>query len=53
MSRIKNFLLDDTGLEASEYVVAGFLVTLAVITAFTSLGSAVNNKITALANYIK
>jgi Flp pilus assembly pilin Flp len=52
MRIIKNFLRDEAGLEFSEYVVASFLVTLAVIAAFTSVGSAVRDKIITLAGFL-
>ena len=42
---LKNFLRDESGLELSEYAVAAALVALAVITAFTSLGTAIGNRI--------
>ena len=42
---LKNFLRDESGLELSEYAVAAALVALAVITAFTSLGAAIGNRI--------
>ena len=45
---LKNFLRDETGLELSEYAVAAALVALAVITAFTNLGTAIGNKIEGL-----
>ncbi|MBP6821933.1 MAG: Flp family type IVb pilin [Acidobacteria bacterium] len=48
MNTIKNFINDETGLELSEYAVAAALIALAVITAFTDLGTAIANKITAL-----
>ena len=38
---MKSFLLDDTGLELSEYAIAAALVTFSVAAAFTSLGDAV------------
>ena len=41
----KRFLKDETGLELSEYAVAAALVALAVITAFTNLGTAIGTKI--------
>jgi pilus assembly protein Flp/PilA len=50
---IKAFLRDDTGLELSEYAVAAALITLAVITAFTSVGANVKAVITNLAANIK
>jgi pilus assembly protein Flp/PilA len=50
---IKKFLQDETGLELSEYAVAAALVALAVITAFTSLGTNIGAKIQGLADSIK
>ncbi len=49
---IKRFLRDETGLELSEYAVAAALVALAVITAFTTLGTNIGTKITGLANAV-
>lgn len=49
---IKNFLRDETGLELSEYAVAAALVALAVITAFTNLGTAISGKIGTLVTSI-
>lgn len=46
---IKNFLRDETGLELSEYAVAAALVAIAVVAAFTTLGTAISNKISTLA----
>ena len=45
---LKKFMQDETGLELSEYAVAAALVALAVITAFTDLGTAIGNRITTL-----
>jgi len=45
---MKTFLLDDTGLELSEYAVAAALVAVAVVTAFTSLGDAIGVKLNQL-----
>jgi pilus assembly protein Flp/PilA len=42
------FLRDEEGLTMVEYAVAGSLVTIAAVTAFTQLGGAVAAKITAL-----
>lgn len=42
---LKNFLRDESGLELSEYAVAAALVAIAVIGAFTSLGTAIGNRI--------
>ena len=49
---LKKFFQDETGLELSEYAVAAALVALAVITAFTDLGTAIGNKIGALVDDI-
>ncbi|MDX2032308.1 MAG: Flp family type IVb pilin [Blastocatellia bacterium] len=53
MNTIKNFLKDETGLELSEYAVAAGLIALAVITAFTNLGSTISASIDALRGKIK
>jgi len=53
MNTIKNFLNDETGLELSEYAVAAGLIALAVITAFTNLGSTISAAISALQTKIK
>lgn len=52
MNTIKNFLNDETGLELSEYAVAAGLIALAVVTAFTALGSQINAAIDALKSKI-
>jgi len=49
---MKNFLLDETGLELSEYAVAAALVAIAVVGAFTALGGAISDKITSLGTTI-
>ncbi|HEY0003269.1 MAG TPA: Flp family type IVb pilin [Pyrinomonadaceae bacterium] len=49
---IKQFLRDETGLELSEYAVAAALVALAVIGAFTALGTNIGTKIQELANKV-
>ena len=49
---IKKFFQDETGLELSEYAVAAALVALAVITAFTTLGTNIGSKINNLAGKI-
>ena len=53
MKMIKNFLKDETGLELSEYAVAAALIIVAVILAFTALGTAIGNRIDALATTIR
>ncbi len=49
---IKKFFADETGLELSEYAVAAALVALAVITAFTTLGTNIGTKINDLGTKI-
>ena len=49
---LKRFWQDETGLELSEYAVAAALVALAVITAFTTLGKNISDKITDLGSKI-
>ncbi|HEV7984842.1 MAG TPA: Flp family type IVb pilin [Steroidobacteraceae bacterium] len=46
------FLRDDEGLTMVEYAVAGGLVTLAAVTAFTTLGTNIATKITQLATTV-
>jgi len=50
--RITDFLKDEEGLTTVEYAIAGSLVGLAVVTAFTDLGTTVGNAITALKNVV-
>jgi pilus assembly protein Flp/PilA len=45
---IVKFLKDEEGLTIVEYAVAGGLITVAVVGAFVTLGSNVNDKITCL-----
>jgi pilus assembly protein Flp/PilA len=49
---IKRFFRDETGLELSEYAVAAALVAIAVVTAFTLLGTNIGIRITELAETI-
>ena len=42
---IKSFLADEEGLTTVEYAVAGTLIALAVIAAFSTLGTTVGTKI--------
>ena len=42
---IKSFLTDEEGLTTVEYAVAGTLIALAVIAAFSQLGNTVGGKI--------
>jgi pilus assembly protein Flp/PilA len=46
------FVRDEEGLTMVEYAVAGSLIAAAAVTAFTNLGTAVVNKITALTTAI-
>jgi len=50
---IRSFISDESGLELSEYAVAAALVTLAVIVAFTAVGTNINGVIGNLASKIK
>lgn len=45
MKRVSAFVRDEEGLTTVEYAIAGTLVGLAVVTAFTDLGTAVGNAI--------
>jgi Flp pilus assembly pilin Flp len=45
---MRKFLLDDTGLELSEYAVAAALVAIAVAGAFTALGGAIGARLNLL-----
>jgi len=49
---IKKFLMDEQGLELSEYAVAAALVALATVAAFTALSAKIATRITTLGNYI-
>lgn len=49
---VKDFWQDEEGLTAVEYAVAGSLIALAVVTAFTNLGTAVGNAINDMTNVI-
>jgi pilus assembly protein Flp/PilA len=49
---IVEFLRDEEGLTMVEYAVAGALISAAAVTAFTNLGTAVVNKITAITTAI-
>ena len=51
-SNIIKFLLDEQGLELSEYAVAAALVALATVAALTVLSSKIATRITTLGNYI-
>jgi pilus assembly protein Flp/PilA len=49
---MKTFLLDETGLELSEYAVAAALVAIAVVTAFTQLGDAIGVRLNQLVSRV-
>jgi pilus assembly protein Flp/PilA len=49
---LQTFLRDEEGLTMVEYAVAGSLITVAAVAAFTNLGQAVVNQITAITNAI-
>ena len=48
VNKMKRFLLDDTGLELSEYAVAAALVAIAAVGAFTALGDAIGSRLNEL-----
>lgn len=49
---MKSFLLDQIGLELSEYAVAAALITVAILVAFVTLGGVITVGINTLANRI-
>jgi Flp pilus assembly pilin Flp len=49
---MKKFLLNETGLELSEYAVAAALVAIAVATAFTALGDAIGVRLNDLVSRV-
>ena len=52
INMIKAFVMDEQGLELSEYAVAAALVALATVAAFSSLSSMIASRITILGDYI-
>lgn len=50
---ILKFIRDEEGLTTVEYAVAGSLITLAVVVAFTNLGTTVANTINNITNTLK
>jgi pilus assembly protein Flp/PilA len=48
INKARDFLRDEEGLTTVEYAIAGSLVGLAVITAFTNLGTAVKDVINSI-----
>jgi len=53
INMLTRFIKDEKGLTTVEYAVAGTLVALAVVAAFTQLGNAVGNSINAIENVIE
>jgi Flp pilus assembly pilin Flp len=49
---MKTFLIDETGLELSEYAVAAALVAIAVAVAFTALGDAIGFRLNELVSRV-
>jgi len=49
---IRKFFRDETGLELSEYAVAAALVAIAVVGAFSLLGTTISDKINELGTHI-
>ncbi len=49
MITIKHFLIDESGLELSEYAISVALLAVLLIVAFTQLGSTIKSKLEALA----
>ena len=53
LKQIKAFLKDEEGLTMIEYAVAGGLVTLGAVAAFTGLGGAITEKVTSISDTVK
>ena len=49
---MKTLLIDETGLELSEYAVAAALVAIAVVAAFTALGDAIGGRLNELVSRV-
>ncbi len=52
LDTIKTFLKDEDGLTMIEYAVAGGLVTLGAVLAFTNLGTAITTKVDSIATTV-
>ena len=52
-NKLAKFLKEEEGLTTVEYAVAGTLIALAVVVAFTNLGEAVNNSISEITSVIQ
>jgi pilus assembly protein Flp/PilA len=53
VNKFMSFIKEEEGLTTVEYAVAGTLVALAVVAAFTQLGNAVGNSINSIENAIE
>jgi len=53
IANVTTFLKEDEGLTTVEYAVAGTLIALAVVAAFTQLGNAVGNSINEIENVLE
>ena len=51
-NNMKNFFLNETGLELSEYAVAAALVAIAVAAAYTALGDAIGTRLNQLVSRV-
>jgi pilus assembly protein Flp/PilA len=49
---VKRFVKEEEGMETVEYAVVGALVVAVAITAWTLLGTAIQNRITELTGYV-
>jgi Flp pilus assembly pilin Flp len=49
---MKTFIIDETGLELSEYAVAAALVAIAVAVAYSALGDAIGVRLDELVNRV-
>lgn len=52
-NKMYKFLSDETGLELSEYAVAAALVAIAVVAAFTLLGTTIGARLNVLASRVQ
>ena len=52
-NRLASFIKEEEGLTTVEYAVAGTLIALAVVAAFSQLGNAVGNSINSIENVIE
>jgi Flp pilus assembly pilin Flp len=52
LNKMYKFLLNETGLELSEYAVAAALVAIAVVAAFSLLGDAIGVRLNLLATRV-